>query len=1122
MKFKRKLKRKIFLKKTTWFVLALFAITMVYIPKLKASADTPPGTIDADVLKILEIAPGDQYALQCTDNVPLTTGTGKKYQVTHMDMSQYNSMVDDVAGLYDAIVISNNVGGANMSTDNTNPFWTNKLYRQYTPPYTQEASTAYYLNGGSYSGYSTSAGSLIEYFNENDITKKRAKNIVDMINKGQAVYIDNSITKNNKTIDLSTTNLYKTFTDTAVTNKSNFKQVATSELTIDKIVATLSANSSDTKRPKVTQVDGPDSEVRNTNGTVDAKRTLNFTVNANAESNEKLKINLYLDYNGDGLFTEDEKASIQLADTNDVVQDLKVDGANASKTYKFTNQLYNSFIGYLDWKVDVVRINSDGSDGPKTSTLGNVTMKNLNGKKAIKVLQIYPNSNTAPFFYGSQQYGNTRLSLNSTFTNMLKSIDDYDIQLSDMSVTEFQTKYGDATEKGKLKDDYDMIIVGFADNFNKVDFTNNDALANLDDFIAKGKSVMFTHDTISLASWGQVGGDQNFTNHYRDIVGQARYPDPKRVDANGNIITTNLNGTQITHDQLPTGKISMGQTAFSKDTNLWKSTQVTKIKSINKAQISKYPFDLTNFNGNNDGIVNVSLTHTQWYQLNLEDPDVVPWYNLVGNNMDNGDSRNFYYTYSKKNITYSGTGHSGVGSSTQEFELFINTMIKADRGSESPPVVKNMQDDANQTEIADGSSISNIERTSESYSFLTRVEDPNNDALKVNITADGKTDGLTMTTVNADASKNVTVNQGDTVPTNTLIRVTIPNSIYKDKTSTQPFTVSVTATDPFAEKDTKTFNVTTNGNSAPTITNYENDAQTVIGDGTEVSTPKDTDYKFITVPVDTDADDMNLLSLSVKINDVEINPAQLSIAGDTFTNGKITTSSKVQVTVPQSALQNLTPGDSNSYITITTTATDTHKVATTKSFKVYVSAPQPTVSAHGVQIIYNNNDVVETDISSDGSDYNRFIQGSLYSTVTQGTVTPNTEWYSKNFAGILSNLYGKDYTVELKVDSNLKVTSDVLLYKITNGVISDQPNAKMTLNNGGIYTTDFTSQPTDSEKLTGTSYFVTYTAELKAMPTNGKSFVNTLSVILKEDPTKFDGRISTTKFETITEDNDLF
>lgn len=1106
MKFKIKLKRKIFLKKTTWLVLALFAITMVYIPRLKASADTPPGTIDADVLKILEIAPGDQYALQCTDNVVYQTGTNNvKYQVTHMDMSQYNSMVDDVVGLYDAIVISNNVGGANMSTDNTNPFWTNKLYRQYTPPYTQEASTAYYLNGGSYSGYSTSAGSLIEYFNENDITQKRAKNIVDMINRGQAVYIDKSITTNanyvttqNSHIDLRNTNLYKTFNSTAVTSKSNFKQVATSELTIDKIVATLSANSSNTKRPKVTQVDGPDSEVKNTNGTVDAKRTLSFTVNANAESNKKLKINLYLDYNGDGLFSEDEKASIQLSDTSDVVQDLKVDGTNGNSTYKFTSQLYNSFIGYLDWKVDVVRINDDGSDGPKTSTLGNVTMKNLNGKKAIKVLQIYPNSNTAPFFYGSQQYGNTRLSLNSTFTNMLKSIDDYDIQLSDMSVTDFQTKYGDATEKGKLKDDYDMVIVGFADNFNKVDFTNNDALANLDDFIANGKSAMFTHDTISLASWGQVGGDQNFTNHYRDIVGQARYLDPKRVDASGNIITTNLDGTPITHDQLPTGKISMGQTAFSKDTNLWKSTQVTKIKSINNAQISKYPFDLTNIAGNTAGQVNVSLTHTQWYQLDLEDPDVVPWYNLVGNNMDNGDSRNFYYTYSKKNITYSGTGHSGVGSSTQEFELFINTIIKADRGSNSAPVVKNMQDDANQTEIADGSSISNIERTSASYSFLTRVEDPNHDALKVNITADGKTDGLIMTTVNADASKNVTVNQGDTVATNTLIRVTIPNSIYKDKTSTQPFSVSVTATDPFAAKDTKTFNVKTNGNSAPLIDNYKSDGINPIADKKTESTSKDADYTFITVPTDTDADDRNSLSLSVKINNVEIDPAQLSIVGDTFTNGKIVTGSKVQVTVPKSYLANLVAGDLNSYITITTTATDTHTVATTKSFNVTADAIKPVIS-HGV---YNSD-------ASDGT----VIYSPNDTVFTQGTINgdASTSWYNKQFAGIIKEVYAPASTVNLTLGSGLQIAEgkDVQLYRVVNGTQTLVGNMNKVDDNN--YTLNV-SQDVGTDTQNGMTFVVKYTARLTKIPSSSdpKSFVNTLSI------TNGDGAQVTTTFTTAT------
>lgn len=1167
MKFKIKLNRKIFLKKTTWFVLALFAITMVYIPKLKASAGSSTGTIDADVIKILEIAPGNSYDLTTSSTTNPTTvesysNGNVKLQVTHMDMAQYNSMIDDVAGLYDAVVISNNLtaNSAMNTTDTAYPYHVDLMYRMYSAPNGQGTTVAKYLySAGSnpdndptkykYYGKTINGSSLVEYYPENDITKKRAQNIVDMVNNGQAVYIDSSITNNST---LSATNLWQIFNGTGIgagiTSKSNYKVVPSTELTLAKLAATLSTNNSNTKRPKVTEVDGPTSETRNSSdGTVTPNRDLQFSVYANAESPQTLTINLYLDFNADGLYSDDEK-----------VKSFQVDGTAANSKYSFDYNLYNSFVGFLNWKVDVVR-----SNGIKTSTIGNVTMKSLNGKKQINVLQIYPNSDTGTYYNNGNQTSNTRLdkadayNKNSDFANVLSQVDDYNIKIDSISASDFQKYYG--TTKSLTKDfidgtncsgtkGYDMVIIGFADSYNNVDISNSNALADLDKFIESNRSVMFTHDTMSLATMSSTSGIQGsttFTNHYRDIIGQSRYVDPLRTDGK----TTNLpyydsNGvlqaaTPIKHDSLPTG-VSLGQTplAINKDqkpgylqgTRLWESTLTTKIKSVNNAQITQYPFNLTQISGNTAGQVSVSLTHTQWYQLNLEDPDVVPWYNLTSDGttnrngvvvgkMDNGDSRNFYYTYSKKNITYSGTGHSGVGDSVQEFELFINTIVKAERGANSAPIVTNMQNDGNNTEIPNGGSISNIEKTND-YTFLTKVDDPDNDKTKVNITADGNS-GVTI----INASTGATVNQGDFIDNNTLLKVTVPKSIYANKTSTQAFTVSVTGTDTFGAADTKTFNVTTNGNSAPTITNYDNDGQTVIGDGTEVSTQKNADYKFITVPVDTDSDDMNLLSLSVKITKKDgtvIDPSSLSIAGDTFTNGKIVTGSKVQVTVPQSALQDLTPGDNTSYITITTTATDTHTVTATKSFKVYVEAPQPIVSAHGVQIIYNNNDVVETDISTDGSDYNRFIQGSIYSTVTQGTVTPNTTWYSKNFAGILSNLYGKDYTAELKVDSNLKVTSDVLLYKITNGVISDQPNAKMTLNNDGIYTTDFTSQPTDSEKLTGTSYFVTYTAELKAMPANGKSFINSLSVNFKgkiENPGNMD---CTTTFEKITEDNDLF
>ena len=74
----------------------------------------------------------------------------------------------------------------------------------------------------------------------------------------------------------------------------------------------------------------------------------------------------------------------------------------------------------------------------------------------------------------------------------------------------------------------------------------------------------------------------------------------------------------------------------------------------------------------------MAATHYQWFKLDLEDAEVIPLFNLFKNGEDkfNDDAMNNYYTYTRKNITYSGTGHSN-GYTDFETKLFVNTAIKA-------------------------------------------------------------------------------------------------------------------------------------------------------------------------------------------------------------------------------------------------------------------------------------------------------------------------------------------------------------------------------------------------------------------------------------------------------------
>ena len=107
---------------------------------------------------------------------------------------------------------------------------------------------------------------------------------------------------------------------------------------------------------------------------------------------------------------------------------------------------------------------------------------------------------------------------------------------------------------------------------------------------------------------------------------------------------------------------------------------------MNKGGLTEYPYTIKES-------ISIATTHTQYYQLDLENDAIVVWYALGDVNGDPGnkspeikayynnkplDGRNNYYIYNIDNVTYSGMGHKG-GLSTDEVKLFINTFIAAYR-----------------------------------------------------------------------------------------------------------------------------------------------------------------------------------------------------------------------------------------------------------------------------------------------------------------------------------------------------------------------------------------------------------------------------------------------------------
>lgn len=146
--------------------------------------------------------------------------------------------------------------------------------------------------------------------------------------------------------------------------------------------------------------------------------------------------------------------------------------------------------------------------------------------------------------------------------------------------------------------------------------------------------------------------------------------------------------------------------------------ETTLVTKTNEGQITQYPYKIGDWSNHNtvfdDTKLEVAKTHGQYYQLNMEDPEVTVWYCLADDGKDSGDGKsdvygvspndasNNYYIYSKDNIFYSGVGHSKV-EGDMEAKLFINTMIGAYRVSYEPPIVEVLNPEA---EITDTKNLS--------------------------------------------------------------------------------------------------------------------------------------------------------------------------------------------------------------------------------------------------------------------------------------------------------------------------------------------------------------------------------------------------------------------------------
>lgn len=536
---------------TIFFIFICFIIYLLIFRINNISYANPLDLVNKEPeIKILEIEPGDRFKLTAggqsiepnenaenkkiverEENIRSSDGT--LVNVTHINMTEFISMIDELNGKYDVIVIGRENTGVKV---NEYGYWKvgeglkshfdyNYKYRDYTNPFSQTT----YIRTFEYEDYKNKE---VEYYSENDITDKRINEIMDMINSGQLVYMDANIyandtyyEKTNHRFWVETTSIHEPITKTKLwklydklQNRSdidNFKVFSQQgdiitkdidgvfeipnrdDITIDKIVEDYKQREYKFKRPMISNVIEPtDNDIRN--------RKVKIKFKLSNEIDDKFKLNLYLDSNGDGIFKEDE---FQKSEGITVKE-----GENE---YEIEYKVNDNFFGYLGWKVEIVK-----DSGVKTNLIGDCIIKRDSSvpKKEIRVLQIYPWPETSE--YDSKP---TDLFNNADFESLSNSLDDYDMSIVPMSSGDFN-KY--VKNDGKLNGNYDAVIIGFGNNDSKYrgEFSLK-AIEEIKEFIKTGQSTMFTSDTMAMQI--KNGDKENdlydLTSQFRDYLGQARF-----------------------------------------------------------------------------------------------------------------------------------------------------------------------------------------------------------------------------------------------------------------------------------------------------------------------------------------------------------------------------------------------------------------------------------------------------------------------------------------------------------------------------------------------------------------------------------------------------------------------
>lgn len=675
------------------------------------------------------------------------------------------------------------------------PYWTDYVYESLHNAGTDGKTFAvvsmyeYYKVGGTALGgnasYDNDGSLYLDYYMgnsrypENDITSLTKEKLLRYAEAGKALVFADCLYDVDKTMVYPTSDMCAFAEEMATTDAYGdriYDVVRQSE--IGAVMNKLSSHV-----PEITITQKPVEPTYTADGLINsfAERQLNYTIHIKGQAGTNYKVKLFIDRNNDGIYKDVDSGITD--DTNELYVTEWITLTSNEMDYTIKSEVSDNFVGMLSWMIEVVEIDAAGNETNYSATeKGYAAIKN-DTPQVVNVLEIVV-SNPAQIT-GRLDEGEFKQLLDDIadpvgyITNVeVVDVEEYLSWFEDNAGVENNYIKGSAdkgygSDRDKLKN-YDMLVLGYADGFNEEDIINvNGALDNIIDYMNSGKSVLFTHDSLSYRSnptftntnatgtqvysqgnggWEITGAgaqenDASWRNNYsswgsfaffntitmRDIVGMDKYgvtlsetdrnsddkynipqyastvgkptyeTDDKINEIQGLSASMLIRGnfirnfaTEYQNDGIGLYTISPYEgVAMATDYEMAMSTNV---EQTNEGSITMYPFKI-------DENIAVAQTHAQYYELNMEDEDIVVWYTLAGDINGNGrdnffgvtskDAGNNYYIYSKNNITYSGAGHSKLDDNntktppTAEMKLFVNTIIRAISGGNVAPVLVN-------------------------------------------------------------------------------------------------------------------------------------------------------------------------------------------------------------------------------------------------------------------------------------------------------------------------------------------------------------------------------------------------------------------------------------------------